>query len=72
MFSIGVSRMKGEIGALAIVILVLMAIVPLTYYYLGTLAGVDFSAFAVDLVYMGGFLSILFLAVAALVSWRRR
>ena len=57
---------------IGIVAIVLMAIVPLSLYYLGTMGGVDFSVMATDAVYFGGLLLVLFIAVVTLSAYLRR
>ena len=63
---------RDEYAMIGIVAIVLMAIVPLSLYYLGTLGGVDFSGMADNAVYFGGLLLVLFIAVTFLSAYLRR
>jgi len=63
---------KVEFGLYVVAAIVLLFMVPITLYYLGTLGGVGFSSMANDAVYMGVFLFILFIAIVALSGYMRR
>lgn len=67
-----VRNRRGVAGLIAIVGIVLIFMVPITFYYLGTLAGVDFSAFSTNLVTMGIYLFVFFIALLALFSYLNR
>lgn len=64
--------MKDEFALVIIVGIVLIFLLPAMFYYLGTLAGVNFAAMSVNLVQIGVFLFILFIAVLALYGYLRR
>jgi hypothetical protein len=63
---------KETIGLLTIIGLILVAIVPLSFYYIGTLNGVNMSLMSEDLVYLGAFMFVFFIALLVLATYRRR
>jgi hypothetical protein len=64
-------HLKDELALIVIAGIVLLAVVPLTMYYLGTLGGVNFGSMSNDLVMVGVFLFLLFIAIIAVAGHMR-
>jgi hypothetical protein len=64
--------MRDEFKIIVFVSIVILFMIPITFYYLGTLGGVDFSTMSTDLVEIGVFMLVLFIALMALFKYLGR
>lgn len=64
--------MANETALVVMVGLTLIVIIPLVFYYLGTVGGISLASMSTHLVYIGAFLFAMFITVFAISGYMRR